>query len=80
MTWCAGAVRSIQATPGVPDSSGTNFLSGEVEPWIDVNPTDSDNLVSVYQQDRYSNGGSKGTVAGVSVDGGTTWTRVAVPT
>lgn len=63
-----------------PDGSGINFPSGEVEPWIDVNPTDTDNLVSVYQQDRYSNGGSKGTVASVSFNGGATWTQVAVPT
>ena len=29
-----------------------------------------DNIVGVYQQDRYSNGGSKGTVAAVTFDGG----------
>jgi hypothetical protein len=63
-----------------PDGSGTNFASGEVEPWIDVNPVNSANLVAVYQQDRYSNGGSRGTVASVSLDGGATWAEVVVPT
>ena len=63
-----------------PDGSGINFPSGEVEPWIDVNPVDTDNLVAVYQQDRYSNGGAKGTVAAVTMNGGLTWTQVAVPT
>jgi hypothetical protein len=62
-----------------PDGSGTNFADSEVEPWIDVNPTDPDNIVGTYQQDRYSNGGAKSNAAAVSVNGGTTWTQVAIP-
>jgi len=62
-----------------PDGSGINFPSAEVEPFVGVNPTNANNIVSVYQQDRYSNGGSKGTVAAVSMNGGLTWTNVAVP-
>ncbi len=62
-----------------PDGSGINFLGAEVEPWIEVNPTNPLNVVGFYQQDRYSNGGAKGNVAGVSFNGGTTWTQVAVP-
>ena len=62
-----------------PDGSGINFPGAEVEPWIQVNPTDSDNIVGFYQQDRYSNGGAKGNVATVSMNGGTSWTQVAVP-
>ena len=62
-----------------PDGSGTNFPGAEVEPFVDVNPTNSDNIVAFYQQDRYSNGGAKGNVASVSLDGGLTWTQVAVP-
>jgi hypothetical protein len=62
-----------------PDGSGINFLGAEVEPWIEVNPTDLDNIVGFYQQDRYSNGGAKGNVAAVSEDGGGSWTQVAVP-
>jgi hypothetical protein len=61
------------------DGSGTNFADSEVEPWIDINPTDPDNIVGTYQQDRYSNGGAKSNAAAVSVDGGTTWTQVAIP-
>ena len=63
-----------------PDGEGINFPGSEVEPWIEVNPTDPDNLIAVYQQDRYSNGGAKGTVAATSFDGGATWMQVAVPT
>jgi hypothetical protein len=62
-----------------PDGSGINFPSAEVEPFVGVNPANANNIVAVYQQDRYSNGGSKGTVASVSTDGGLTWTQVAVP-
>jgi hypothetical protein len=35
--------------------------------------------VGGWQQDRWSNGGSRGLVAGVSFDGGTSWTQVVVP-
>jgi hypothetical protein len=63
-----------------PDGSGINFPGSEVEPWIDVNPTNAANRIVVYQQDRYSNGGSKGTAAAVTFNGGATWTQVAVPT
>ena len=63
-----------------PDGSGTNFPDAEVEPWLEVNPTKPANVVGVYQQDRYSNGGAKGMTAAVSFDGGDTWTsHVAVP-
>jgi len=63
-----------------PDGGGVNFPSAEVEPFVGVNPTNALNMVSVYQQDRYDNGGSKGTVAAVTMNGGLTWTDVAVPT
>jgi hypothetical protein len=64
---------------GVADQSGTVFLDSEVEPWIDVNPTDPDNIVGIWQQDRWSNGGARGLVTGVSFDGGTSWQQVVVP-
>jgi hypothetical protein len=62
-----------------PDGSGVNYPGAEVEPWIEVNPTNAANIVGFYQQDRYSNGGAKGNVATVSMNGGTSWTQVAVP-
>ena len=62
-----------------PDGSGINFPGSEVEPWVEVNPTNLLNIVGFYQQDRYSNGGAKGNVAAVSMDGGVSWTQVAVP-
>jgi hypothetical protein len=52
---------------------GTNYPNAEVEPWVAVNPTDSTNVVGVFQQDRWSNGGAHGLVTGVSHDGGASW-------
>jgi hypothetical protein len=73
----ASGTNPLAACP--PDGSGTNFPGAEIEPWIEVNPDDVDNVVGFYQQDRYSNGGAKGNVAAVSMDGGVSWTHVAVP-
>src|SRR5215217_3493277 len=73
----ASATNPLAACP--PDASGVNFLGSEVEPWLEVNPADPDNVVTFYQQDRYSNGGSKGNVAAVSFDGGLTFTRTVPP-
>jgi hypothetical protein len=64
---------------GVATQSGTVYLHSEVEPWIDVNPTNTSNLVGIFQQDRWSNGGARGTVASVSMNGGTSWTLVPIP-
>jgi hypothetical protein len=64
---------------GIAEQSGDVFLNSEVEPWIDVNPTDTDNLVGIWQQDRWSNGGARGLVAGVSHDGGASWQEVVIP-
>ncbi len=46
----------------------------EVEPWLAVDPANAQHLVGVWQQDRWSTGGANGLVAGVSLDGGKTWT------
>lgn len=63
----------------VAGQPGTNFLNSEVEPWVDVNPTDPRHIVGGWQADRWSNGGARGLVAGVSFNGGTTWTQVVIP-
>jgi hypothetical protein len=63
----------------VAGQSGTNFPDSEVEPWIDVNPTNLDNIVGMWQQDRWSNGGARGHGLGVSFDGGTSWEQVVLP-
>ena len=64
---------------GVGTQSGTVSLNSEVEPWIDVNRANTSNVVGIFQQDRWSNGGARGLVAGVSLDGGTSFTLVPIP-
>ena len=63
----------------VTGQTGINFANSEVEPWIDVNPLDPDNLVGIFQQDRWSNGGARGLVARFSTNGGATWTQSVIP-
>lgn len=60
-------------------ATGTLHASSEVEPWLAVNPTNPDNLIGVWQQDRWSDGGARGLVAGVSLDGGATWSTRTAP-
>jgi hypothetical protein len=54
--------------------TGTNFPGAEVEPFVDVNLTNADNVVGAWQQDRWSNGGSTGQMSAYSTDGGQNWT------
>src|SRR5262245_6700939 len=58
---------------------GVNYLNAEVEPSIAVNPTNTQNVATVWQQDPWSNGASRGIAAGISFDGGSTWQRVTIP-
>jgi hypothetical protein len=54
--------------------TGTVYPNGEVEPWVDVNLADANNLVGNWQQDRWSNGGARGNLNAYSLNGGTNWT------
>jgi hypothetical protein len=58
---------------------GTVFLNSEVEPSLAVDPTNPKHLVGTWQQDRWSTGGARGIVTGVSFNGGNTWSLTAVP-
>ena len=58
----------------VPPLAGErNYPNAEEEPWVDVNPANPNNIIAVWQQDRWSNGGAHGLLAGVTHDGGKTW-------
>jgi hypothetical protein len=61
---------TVGAAPG-----SVLYPNAEEEPWVDANPTNPLNLIAVWQQDRWSDGGAHGLVTGVSHDGGLTWTR-----
>ena len=65
--------------PGQEEEGSVNFLNSEVEPYVHVNPADTDNVVAVWQQDRWSDGGARGNVSAVSDDGGETWETVTPP-
>jgi hypothetical protein len=63
--------------PGTTQA-GTINVDAEVEPWIDVDRSSvvngvAQNVIAVFQQDRWSNGGAHGLVTAVSHDGGSTW-------
>jgi hypothetical protein len=68
----------FNATCGGPAAGGTVYLNAEVEPWVSANPRDDKNLVAVWQQDRWSNGGAQGQLTGVSFDRGRSW-RLPTP-
>ncbi len=61
------------------NGTALNYRSAEIEPWIADNPARTANLVGTWQQDRWSNGGAKGQVAGWSFDGGRTWGQTPQP-
>jgi hypothetical protein len=59
--------------------SGFNYPSTEVEPFVAVNPANSENIVGVFQQDRWNNGAARGLAAAVTLNGGQTWSTVELP-
>jgi hypothetical protein len=61
------------------DGPGRNYVDSEAEPYGAVNPTNSNNVITVFQQDRWSNGGAHGLAAGVTTTGGSTWTIMPLP-
>ena len=60
-------------------ADGTLYVNSEVEPYVTINPQNTNNIVGVWQQDRWSTGGARGLVAGASFDGGKTWSRTPLP-
>jgi Neuraminidase (sialidase) len=57
----------------------TIYVNAEVEPQVSINPTNANNIVAAWQQDRWSNGGAHGLVAGFSFNGGKTWSETTLP-
>ena len=56
-------------------STGTLYANAEVEPFVAAHANDGNHLVAAWQQDRWSDGGSRALVSAVSLDGGATWQR-----
>jgi hypothetical protein len=59
--------------------SGLLYTNAEVEPMMAVNFANTNNLIGVWQQDRWSNGGAAGLRTGVSQDGGRSWSIAQAP-
>jgi photosystem II stability/assembly factor-like uncharacterized protein len=71
-------------TPFAPNCNGapqpgTLYPNSEVEPWVNANPKQPANMVAVWQQDRWSNGGAQGNLTGVTFDAGRSWDVVDSP-
>jgi hypothetical protein len=68
------AACTVGDAPGA-DPPSVVYPHTEVEPQVAVNPTNPDNIIGNYQQDRWSDGGARGLVASRSFDGGVTWAQ-----
>ena len=60
-----------------PDADPVLYPNAEVEPWVAINPRNPLNVVGVWQQDRWSDGGANALRTGYSFDGGRSWRRTA---
>ena len=58
---------------------GVLYANAEVEPMLARSPTNPQQLLAAWQQDRWSDGGARAIVSAVSQDGGATWTRTLHP-
>ena len=68
------------AACAAPAAGGTVFNNSEVEPFVAANPAKAGNLIAVWQQDRWSNGGAHALMSAASTDGGHSWgSQTALP-
>src|SRR5438105_8518393 len=66
--------------PLTPDIfGGVNYPNTEPEVWVAKNPANPSNCIGTFQQDRWSDGGDKGLVAGWSFNDGHLWGDTALP-
>lgn len=73
--YAASATTPFLANCEAAALSGNVYANAEVEPHFVVDPTNPQRFFAGWQQDRWSSGGARGIVTGVSNDGGQTWTR-----
>ena len=57
-------------------TSGRAALDSETEPMVSVNQSNRSNVVGMWQEDRWTTGGSRNLVFGTSFDGGKSWTNI----
>lgn len=66
------------ACNGAPQT-GVLYRNSETEPYLAVNPTNPNNMIAAWHQDRWSTGAAQGLGAAYTTDGGATWTQVNIP-
>src|SRR5512145_331788 len=60
---------AVTACNGAPQT-GVLYRNSETEPYLAVNPTDPDNMITAWHQDRWSTGAAQGLGAAYTMDGG----------
>jgi hypothetical protein len=75
----SGASPFAGCPSGAADANSVVYTNTEVEPQVAVNPTNANNIVGAFQQDRWNDGGARGLVAARSTNGGASWTRNFAP-
>src|SRR3954447_25903951 len=60
-------------TEGSAPGTNYNYEDAEVEPWLAVSPTNPNDVAGMWQQDRWSDGGSHGLLMAVSHSGGSSF-------
>src|SRR5580704_12499254 len=60
-------------------AEGTLFGGTAIEPQVAVGPTGSTNVIAVWQQNRWSTGGSQAIGVASSIDGGNSWSLSNAP-
>jgi hypothetical protein len=58
---------------------GVVYRNSEAEPYLAVNPTNANNMIAGWHQDRWSTGGAQGLGLAYTFDGGATWSQVNLP-
>src|SRR5204863_6373355 len=57
-------------------TSGSVTADSQTEPMVSINPSNDQSVVGMWQEDRWTTGGSRNLVLGTSMDGGQTWTNI----
>jgi hypothetical protein len=61
-------------TEGSAPGGNFNYSNSEAEPWLAVRPNNPNDVAAMWQQDRWSDGGSHGLITAVSHNGGASFT------
>lgn len=69
---------AVTACNGGPQG-GVVYRNSETEPHLAVNPTNPENMIAAWHQDRWSTGGGQSLGAAYTLDGGATWTQIIIP-